>query len=194
MNIETPVAVPCSDPPTPHRINMPNVQSDDSDTRSSTEEIEKQPIDKSQSVVEAKAAGKISRGARPKLKYIVAPNQAVNGKVNETPCGNNHKLTEYFPVRRSERKCKKTVLEEKQRDIENKVLCQVEDGLEVKHFVGKGRGIVTTREFLKGQYVIEYIGELIDQVAAKKREAEYANDHNTGCYMYYFQYRGQQYW
>lgn len=45
--------------------------------------------------------------------------------------GANHSITDYFPVRRSVRKSKKVVLEEKQRDLENKVLCQVEDGLEV---------------------------------------------------------------
>lgn len=47
----------------------------------------------------------------------------------------NHKLTDYFPVRRSVRKSKKAVLEEKQRDMENKVLCQVEEGLEVKDLI-----------------------------------------------------------
>lgn len=77
--------------------------------------------------------------------------------------------------------------------MENKVLCQVEEGLEVRHFAGKGRGIVTTREFMKGEFVVEYIGELIDQVTAKKREKIYALDQNTGCYMYYFQHRNHQY-
>lgn len=64
----------------------------------------------------------------------------------------------------------------------------------MKHFVGKGRGIVTTQQFAKGDFVVEYAGDLIDQVSAKKREAIYAQDQNTGCYMYYFQHRGHQYW
>ncbi|EFN78739.1 Histone-lysine N-methyltransferase pr-set7, partial [Harpegnathos saltator] len=105
----------------------------------------------------------------------------------------NHSITDYFPVRRSVRKCKKAVLEEKQRDIENKVVCQVEEGLEVRYFPGKGRGVITTREFTKGEYVVEYIGELISQAEAKVREEKYAQDQNTGCYMYYFQHRNQQY-
>lgn len=29
---------------------------------------------------------------------------------------------------------------------------------------------------------------------AKKREKLYAADQNTGCYMYYFQHKGQSYW
>lgn len=47
---------------------------------------------------------------------------------------------------------------------------------------------------MKGEFVVEYIGELIDQVTAKKREKIYAQDQNTGCYMYYFQHRNHQYW
>jgi len=43
----------------------------------------------------------------------------------------NHKLTEYFPVRRSVRRTKRCVLEEKQRSIESNVLNAVEDGLKV---------------------------------------------------------------
>lgn len=44
----------------------------------------------------------------------------------------NHKLTEYFPVRRSVRKTKKTVLEEKQKFLEEAVLAKQEEGLEVR--------------------------------------------------------------
>lgn len=66
--------------------------------------------------------------------------------------------------------------------------------LQVKNFPGKGRGVITTQEFAKGEFVVEYIGELINQGEAKEREELYAQDQNTGCYMYYFQHRGQQYW
>ncbi|KAF7992525.1 hypothetical protein HCN44_004869 [Aphidius gifuensis] len=183
---ETPVAVLCRDPPTPHRINMPDSQFI---PRNSAEKTEKKTLEVTQFTGQP-LAGKTRRG-RPKLKFPTLPNQPTNEKANSNAC--NHKLTEYFPVRRSERKCKKTVLEEKQREIENKVLCQAEDGLEIKKFVEKGRGIVTTRKFPKGEYVVEYIGELIEQVTAKKREIEYAKDQNAGCYMYYFQHRNQQY-
>ncbi|XP_069701000.1 histone-lysine N-methyltransferase Set8 isoform X2 [Periplaneta americana] len=106
----------------------------------------------------------------------------------------NHKLTEYFPVRRSVRKTKRTVLEERQRDLEEAIVSQREDGLEVHNFEGKGRGVVTTRQFSKGEFVVEYAGELIDICEAKEREKNYAQDQNTGCYMYYFKYRNTQYW
>lgn len=53
---------------------------------------------------------------------------------------------------------------------------------------------MATRDFAKGEFVVEYEGELIDLLTAKKREAKYAKDQNAGCYMYYFQHRNQQYW
>jgi len=66
--------------------------------------------------------------------------------------------------------------------------------LQVKNFPGKGRGVITTQTFAKGEFVVEYIGELINQGEAKEREKAYAQDQNTGCYTYYFQHRNQQYW
>lgn len=48
----------------------------------------------------------------------------------------SHKLTDYFPVRRSVRKTKKEVLEEKQRDLEVAIREEREEGLEVRfHFI-----------------------------------------------------------
>lgn len=124
---------------------------------------------------------------------------------------NNHKLTEYFPVRRSIRKTQKTVLEEKQRSLEVAVRNGVEDDLvvcrvlrikftnishkffKIRHFEDKGRGVVAAKDFNKGDFVVEYSGDLIDIVAAKLREEQYAKD-GMGCYMYYFKHNDQQYW
>nr|XP_022905874.1 N-lysine methyltransferase KMT5A-like [Onthophagus taurus] len=106
----------------------------------------------------------------------------------------NTKLTEFFPVRRSIRKTKKTVLEEKQKSLEDAVRSGSEDGLLVKIFDGKGRGVVTTKTFEKGDFVVEYSGDLIDLTEANRREQKYSLDHTAGCYMYYFKYRNQQYW
>lgn len=60
-------------------------------------------------------------------------------------------------------------------------------------FENKGRGVVATRHFKKGDYVIEYIGELISIAEANKRENLYS-EAEAGCYMYYFKHNGQQYW
>lgn len=104
------------------------------------------------------------------------------------------KLTDFFPVRRSVRKTKKAVEQEQMRNIEAAIRNAQQDGLTVKKFGDKGRGVVTARPFAKGEFVVEYMGELIDMQEADRREQLYAKDENTGCYMYYFKYRNQQYW
>ncbi|XP_070514527.1 histone-lysine N-methyltransferase set-1 isoform X2 [Cardiocondyla obscurior] len=180
---ETPVAVPVCTPSTPHKIKMP---SEDLDEGATITTKEKQSVITFLSPLHVKKPA--SRGRKR------GTNQPLNHRSPKLPdTKTNHSITDYFPVRRSVRKSKKVVLEEKQRDLENKVLRQVEDGLKVKIFPGKGRGIITTRTFAKGEFVVEYIGELISQVEAKEREEIYAQDQNTGCYMYYFQHRNQQY-
>ncbi|XP_023247904.1 N-lysine methyltransferase KMT5A-like [Copidosoma floridanum] len=158
-----------------HRIKMPSAQEQENEPQLNNNghlhKQQQQQQQKQQQVKRKFAAGKLRVGTA-----VI-----------------NNKITEYFQVRRSERKCKRAVLEEKQRDLENKVRCSSEDGLQVRCFNGKGRGVITTRSFVRGEFVVEYIGELIDLVTAKKREAKYAKDLNTGCYMYYFQHRNQQY-
>ena len=66
--------------------------------------------------------------------------------------------------------------------------CQVED------FAAKGRGVVATRVFHRGEFVVEYVGELLEIKDAKTREERYAMDASKGCYMYYFTFNDQQYW
>lgn len=66
--------------------------------------------------------------------------------------------------------------------------------LKVQHIEGKGRAVFATRCFQKGEYVVEYHGDLLQITDAKKREAEYAQNPATGCYMYYFQYLCKTYW
>lgn len=106
--------------------------------------------------------------------------------------GTNKKVTDYFQVRRSVRKTKKEVQWERDRDLERAIHEQRESGLKIVTFEGKGRGIVTSRKFARGEFVVEYIGDLIDMAEAKLREQEYAEDDNTGCYMYYFKHQNVQ--
>lgn len=108
------------------------------------------------------------------------------------PAATNKKVTDYFQVRRSVRKTKKEVQWERDRDLERAIREQRESGLKIVTFEGKGRGIVTTRKFSRGEFVVEYIGDLIDMAEAKLREQEYAEDDNTGCYMYYFKHQNVQ--
>lgn len=111
---------------------------------------------------------------------------------HSSDAGTNKKLTDFFQVRRSVRKTKKEVQWERDRDIEKAIREQRESGLKIQTFEEKGRGIVTTRPFMKGEFVVEYIGDLITVSEAKEREQIYAEDDNTGCYMYYFKHKNVQ--
>lgn len=103
-------------------------------------------------------------------------------------------MTDFFPVRRSIRKTKKVVELEYLRHIEMAIEKQLEDGLIVKMFPEKGRGIVAGRDFQRSEFVVEYIGELIDQTEADRREEEYSQKSDFGCYMYYFKHKEIQWW
>jgi len=58
----------------------------------------------------------------------------------------------------------------------------------------KGRGVVATRPFTKGEFVVEYAGDLVELGVAKQREMNYSTNQHVGCYMYYFQHRNKNYW
>lgn len=103
-------------------------------------------------------------------------------------------MNDYFPIRRSVRKTQKAIEEEQMRYIEKAIGEQRQDGLSIRDFEGKGRGIVAARPFQRGEFVVEYIGELIDQNEADKREERYMKNVNFGCYMYYFRHKEQQWW
>lgn len=104
-------------------------------------------------------------------------------------------MTDFYPVRRrSVRKTKKAVEQEYLRTIEKAIEQQSEDGLVVKLFKDKGRGICAGRPFARGEFVVEYIGDLIEQNEADRREEIYAKDSAFGCYMYYFKHKEQQWW
>ena len=46
----------------------------------------------------------------------------------------------------------------------------------------------------RGDFVVEYAGELIEHSTAEERENKYAMDISKGCYMYYFKTNGKHYW
>ncbi|XP_053328161.1 N-lysine methyltransferase KMT5A isoform X2 [Spea bombifrons] len=105
----------------------------------------------------------------------------------------NRKVTDYFPVRRSCRKSKTELEIEEKKRIDELIKTGKEEGMKVDIISGKGRGVIATRHFQRGEFVVEYHGDLIEITDAKKREAVYAQDSSTGCYMYYFQYLNKTY-
>ncbi|KAM8828277.1 N-lysine methyltransferase KMT5A-A isoform 2-T2 [Spinachia spinachia] len=105
----------------------------------------------------------------------------------------NRKVTDYYPIRRSSRKSQTELKCEEKKLIDDLISKGIEEGMEVQHIEGKGRAVFATRCFQKGEYVVEYHGDLLQITDAKTREAEYAENPATGCYMYYFQYLGKTY-
>jgi len=77
--------------------------------------------------------------------------------------------------------------------IEEAVRTKRENGLEVRLMEAKGRGVFATRAFAKGDFIVEYAGDLISLREAKKRETNYAKDAAIGCYMYFFEFKGKSY-
>ncbi|XP_067862332.1 N-lysine methyltransferase KMT5A-A [Heptranchias perlo] len=111
----------------------------------------------------------------------------------KSPAGQYHKVTDYYPIRRSCRKCEGQLKSEEKKIIDELIQNAKEEGMKVGVIDGKGRGVMATKPFKRGEFVVEYHGELIEFTAAKDREAKYAQDPSTGCYMYYFQYLSKTY-
>jgi len=102
-------------------------------------------------------------------------------------------ITSHFPVRRSNRRCKSVIQIEKDKVILQKLLDEDESGLEVRVLPDKGRSVFAVREFKRGDLICEYAGELVDYSLGKKRELEYSQNPELGCYSYFFQYKSRRY-
>ncbi|XP_007489984.1 N-lysine methyltransferase KMT5A isoform X2 [Monodelphis domestica] len=122
----------------------------------------------------------------PKTKQ--ASRRKAQGKTQQ-----NRKVTDYYPVRRSSRRSKAELQSEEKRKLDELIESGKEEGMKIDIIDGKGRGVIATKQFTRGEFVVEYHGDLIEITDAKKREALYAQDPSTGCYMYYFQYLSKTY-
>lgn len=111
----------------------------------------------------------------------------------------SRKVTDFFQVRRSSRKPKTEIKAQQQNEIETWLEMgeSCDDsalGIGIQHYEGKGRGIEARKHFNKGDFVVEYAGDLMEGSSlAKQREEQYATDAATGCYMYYFRHGDKQY-
>ena len=50
------------------------------------------------------------------------------------------------------------------------------------------------RNFSKGEFLVEYSGDLINKSTAVDLEKEYTLDTRIGSYMFYFMHMTKQYW
>ncbi|XP_033061217.1 N-lysine methyltransferase KMT5A-like [Trachypithecus francoisi] len=122
------------------------------------------------------------------IKGKQGPRKKAQGKTQQ-----NRKLTDFYPVRRSSRKSKAELQSEERKRIDELIESGKEEGMKIDLIDGKGRGVIATKQFSRADFVVEYHGDLIEITDAKKREALYAQDPSTGCYMYYFQYLSKTY-
>jgi len=65
--------------------------------------------------------------------------------------------------------------------------------LEIGTIPGKGRGVFSKQQFQKGDFVVEYAGDLLTDFEARKRELDYQKDPSKGSYMFYFTKDNQTY-
>jgi len=106
------------------------------------------------------------------------------------------RITDFFEIRRSNRKTGKQIEDEKDDLWRDLVRSDCQEGLEIRNCPIKQRGIYSTREFKKGDFVVEYRGtffypENIEESYAQ--ESKYYEDPETGSYMYWFDYKGKKY-
>lgn len=106
---------------------------------------------------------------------------------------NQSKITDFYVVRRSLRKTRKKLEEDRLLEIESAVIRNQETGLAVIQTEFKGRGVIAEKNFEKGDFVVEYAGDLIDLSSAKDREKQYSCNTMVGCYMYYFEYQSKRF-
>jgi len=125
---------------------------------------------------------KAAQARKSKKKIAQDDDQTYNGGA---------RITDFFEIRRSSRKPAKQI-EEEQRALWKQYLKEERiDGLEIQKVPLKGRGIFSTRSFHKGEFVVEYAGDLITPKEAEVRDEKYSkNTDKYGSYMYYFVHKG----
>ena len=74
--------------------------------------------------------------------------------------------------------------------MEKRILIDSAEGLELSYCPVKGRTVKATREFIRGEHVINYSGEIITENEAKRREEIYdESPEDAGSYMLYFKFK-----
>ena len=79
-------------------------------------------------------------------------------------------------------------MQEQTAEVESRLVNTSDDGLNLKvvEVEEKGRGIITTKDFKKNDFLVEYAGDFISLKEAKKREVQYSKDELPGGYIYHF--------
>lgn len=102
-------------------------------------------------------------------------------------------VAELETPRKSIRKTKSKVQAERLEKIQRSVREGTEHGLEARMIPGKGRGVFSTKNFSRGDFVAEYAGDLIEIHEAKMREWAYGKQTGSS-YMFYFNFKCRDLW
>jgi len=83
-------------------------------------------------------------------------------------------------LRRSKRQVSKKITKYKSAtNFDSYIEEECEDGLEIRLIENKGRGIFAMKKFFRGDYIVEYAGDLISYQEAKHRETIYGRNHKN---------------
>jgi histone-lysine N-methyltransferase SETD8 len=187
-------------PPTPHKIIKMKEPSLCAQSLNKLKSISLTPKKSTKTTKQSKRATPAPAGGSSQAQQPQQPSQTSNstskaGKLLEA-ANASHKVTEYFPIRRSERKPKAEIMKAEMESIVSylNITDDANHGsIEIAAIENKGRGVKAVKSFSKGDFVVEYSGELIDIGTAKDLETKYSLDASKGCYMYYFKHKGKQY-
>lgn len=122
------------------------------------------------------------KGPKKKLSFVDSDKSTTNNSVKS-----------FMPIRRSERRPKKNQTADIIQRLSESGPDDSKLPLKIVNIPGKNRGVAPTKKLTKGEFVVEYAGELIEHSTAEERENRYAMDISKGCYMYYFKTNGKHY-
>jgi len=186
-----------SSPPTPHKIIKVKEPSLCAQSLNKLKSISLTPKKSTKTSKQSKRQDTGSGGGPSQQQQQPSTQTSNNSKAGKLlqAANSSHKVTEYFPIRRSERKPKAEIMKAEMESILSylNISEDSQHGIEVAAIENKGRGVKAVKGFSKGDFVVEYAGELIDIGTAKDLETKYSLDASKGCYMYYFKHKGKQY-
>lgn len=96
-------------------------------------------------------------------------------------------------IRRTARQFAKDMERQRQADVLTALVNSEDTGMKVVMTDDKGRGVISTRHFAAGEFIVEYAGELISEIEARRRESEYKKHPELGSFMFFFTHGSQRY-
>ncbi|KAK4471645.1 hypothetical protein MN116_004594 [Schistosoma mekongi] len=129
-----------------------------------------------------------------RLANAVCATQVTNGSGKQNKCKMplQTQLTSYG-IRKTARQYAKEIERERENNFMVALKNNIEAGMKIIQTEEKGRGVIATRTFYEGEFIVEYAGDLISEKMAKQREAVYKQNPAIGSYMFFFVHAGQRY-